>query len=351
MKKIILSCVALLATFFCASTVSAQGVKIYKVGGEVIDIPAAQLDYIEAYDATTTAPAFEGTWKMKQLITTAEVMTANNYNMVTFGDAFPKFEAEDELTFKDGKIIPNLKSNLKNFFIGEATYEIVDEAYVIHPTATTGVAVTLTELKVKGVNRNFDANSKSEDDEAFIGVRLVEDEDADEPGIYYLEVYLFDYKSTSFALEWNDFFMYTDTKPQAAYSDMPIYFSMEKKGATSRKNAPAQTYIVNSESTMTDLKTNNYAIAFLGASWSGPCKISIPIMDSLVATSNQSIGYGTVEESTLTQSLFTNYRIESYPTIILFHGGNEYDRIEGIPVGEKAQRIQNFINNANTLPY
>ena len=42
--------------------------------------------------------------------------------MITFGDAFPAFEAEDEITFKDGKIIPNLKSNLKNFFIGEATY-------------------------------------------------------------------------------------------------------------------------------------------------------------------------------------------------------------------------------------
>lgn len=238
MNKTILSCIAFVAAFFCASTVSAQGVKIYKVGGEVIDIPAAQLDYIEAYDAAAEAAPFEGTWKMKELITTAAVMTERNYGLVTFGDAFPAFDAEDELTFKDGKLIPNLKSNLKNFFIGEATYEIVDEAYVIHPTATTGEAVTLTELKVKGVNRNFDANSKSEDDEAFIGVRLVEDEDADEPGIYYLEVYLFDYKSTTFALEWNDFYMYTDTKPQAAYSDMPIYFSMEKKSSTSRMKTP-----------------------------------------------------------------------------------------------------------------
>jgi len=229
MKKIILSCVALMATFFCASTVSAQGIKIYKQGGEVIDIPAAELDYIEAYDAATAAPSFEGTWKMKELFTTAAYMTEENYGMITFGEAFPAFEAEDEITFKDGKIIPNLKSNLKNFFIGEATYEVIDPAYELHPKSIAGYSVTLTELKVKGVNRNFDANSKSEDDEAYIGVRLVEDEDADEPGIYYLEVYLFDYKSTSFAPEWNDYMMYTDEKPQAAYSGMPIFFSMEKK--------------------------------------------------------------------------------------------------------------------------
>ena len=55
MNKTILSCIAFVAAFFCASTVSAQGVKIYKVGGEVIDIPAAQLDYIEAYDAAAEA--------------------------------------------------------------------------------------------------------------------------------------------------------------------------------------------------------------------------------------------------------------------------------------------------------
>lgn len=236
MKTILRNTVALVAALFCAATVSAQGIKIHKAGGEIIDIPASQLDYIEAYDAQSseTLP-FEGTWKMKELITTAEYMTAENWGMITFGDEFPKFEAEDELTFKDGKIIPNLKSNLKNFFIGEATYEVVDPAYELHPKSIAGYSVILTELKVKGVNRNFDANSKSEDDEAYIGVRLVEDEDADVPGIYYLEVYLFDFKATSFAPEWNEFMMYTDEKPQAAFSGMPVYFSMTKSTPTASR--------------------------------------------------------------------------------------------------------------------
>ena len=146
---------------------------------------------------------------------------------ITYGDAYPEFNADDELTFKDGKIIPNLKSNLKNFFIGEATYEITDPAYELR-TGMFGQATTMALLKVKGVNRNFDANSKSEDDEAYIGVCLTEDEDADEPGVYFLEVFLIDFVPTSFATEMPDY-MYDPQKPVATMSGMYIQFSMDKK--------------------------------------------------------------------------------------------------------------------------
>ena len=195
MKKFILSCVAILATFFCASTVSAQGIKIHKVGGEVIDIPASQLDFIEAYDATASGATYEGVWKMKSLDTDADIMGA------TWGvpddypaGKFPSFNAADELTIANGKIIPNLQSELKNFFIGEATYTEVG-AWMLMGMQK----IELTLLKVKGVNRNFSATSKSENDEAFIGIRVVEDEDADEAGKYLLEVYLIDYVPTDFA--------------------------------------------------------------------------------------------------------------------------------------------------------
>ena len=228
MKKIILSCVALVATFFCAATATAQGVKIYKQGGEVIDIPASELDRIEAYDAPAAAPAFEGTWKMKQLITDRAYMEETWGVMgITYGEAYPEFTADDELTFKDGKIIPNLKSNFKNFFIGEATYEIVDPVYFLR-TGMFGDGITLSLLKVKGVNRNFDANSKSEDDEAYIGVCLKEDEDADITGIFDLEVYLIDFIPTSFATEMGDY-MYNIEKPVSTMSGMYIQFSMDKK--------------------------------------------------------------------------------------------------------------------------
>jgi hypothetical protein len=227
MKTIVRNTVALVAALFCAATVSAQGIKIHKAGGEVIDIAAADLDYIEAYDAAAAAPAFEGTWKMKQLITDRASMVEMWGAMgITYGDAYPEFNAEDVLTFKDGKIIPDLKSNLKNFFIGEATYEIADPAYELR-TGMFGQTTTMALLKVKGVNRYFDANNKSADDEAYIGVCLTEDEDADEPGVYFLEVFLIDFVPTSFATEMPDS-MYEPQKPVATMTGMYIQFSMNK---------------------------------------------------------------------------------------------------------------------------
>ena len=146
--------------------------------------------------------------------------------MITFGDAFPAFEAEDEITFKDGKIIPNLKSNLKNFFIGEATYT---EAGTW--TLKDMQPIDLTLLKVKGVNRDFSANSKSENDEAYIGVRVVEDEDADVAGKYLLEVYLIDYVPTDFSTTAVSYECYVpdETGCCAWMSGTYIQFTMSQK--------------------------------------------------------------------------------------------------------------------------
>ena len=227
MKKIIVSMVAVMATFFCATTVSAQGIKIHKVGGDVIDVPAEELDHIEAYDAATTAPAFEGTWKMKTLNADRAYMEAEGYGMVTYNDTYPSFEADDELTFKDGTLTPNLKSNFKNFFKGVATYEIVGPR-TIHPTNDINSAREVTVLKVKGVNRFFDANSISPDDEALIGVRVVEDEDADEAGVMLLEVYIIDYSPKTLGLEWYDWGYFGEDKPNADGGGVTILFTMSK---------------------------------------------------------------------------------------------------------------------------
>ena len=156
----------------------------------------------------------------------SQKLPANNYGMITFGDAFPAFEAEDEITFKDGKIIPNLKSNLKNFFIGEATYT---EAGTW--TLKDMQPIDLTLLKVKGVNRDFSANSKSENDEAYIGVRVVEDEDADVAVKYLLEVYLIDYVPTDFATTAVSYECYVpdETGCCAWMSGTYIQFTMSQK--------------------------------------------------------------------------------------------------------------------------
>ena len=229
MKKIILSCVALLATFFCASTVSAQGVKIYKQNGEVIDIPASQLDRIEAYDVTETGADYEGVWKMKKLVTDAAYMSETWGGSATYGDAFPAFNANDQLTIGNGKLTPALQSTLKNFFTGEATYEVMPGTYSLH--TGVGAVAELTILKVTGVNRNFDAASTSESNVAYIGLRTIEDEDADEAGVMLLDVYLIDYEATSFATELKEFGMYSPDmagNPYMAYSTgMFINFVMK----------------------------------------------------------------------------------------------------------------------------
>ena len=262
MKKIILSCVAMMAAFFSVSNVSAQGVKIHKVGGEVIDIPAAELDFIEAYDA---ANPFEGVWKMKKLVTDKAYMDNTWGGMATYGDAFPAFNDQDQLTFENGKVIPNLQSTLKNFFTGEATYEVVPGTYSLH--TGVGAVADLTILKVTGVNRNFDAASSSESNVAYIGVRTIEDEDADVSGVMLLDVYLLDYEATGFAPELKEFGMYgpdMDGNPYMAYvTGMYINFVMEKVGEVTP--APAKKFYEKTW-TMSKLVTDK---AYMDNTWGG----------------------------------------------------------------------------------
>ena len=265
MKKIILSCVALVAAFFCASTVSAQGVKIYKQNGEVIDIPASQLDRIEAYDVTETGADYEGVWKMKKLVTDAAYMSETWGGSATYGDAFPAFNANDQLTIGNGKLTPALQSTLKNFFTGEATYEVMPGTYSLH--TGVGAVAELTILKVTGVNRNFDAASTSESNVAYIGLRTIEDEDADEAGVMLLDVYLIDYEATSFATELKEFGMYSPDmagNPYMAYSTgMFINFLMEKVGEVTP--TPAKKFYEKSW-TMSKLVTD---AAYMSETWGG----------------------------------------------------------------------------------
>ena len=265
MKKIILSCVAMMAAFFSVSNVSAQGVKIHKVGGEVIDIPASELDFIEAYDAAESANAFEGVWKMKKLVTDKAAMDATWGGMATYGDAFPAFNADDQLTIGNGQISPSLQSTLKNFFTGEATYEVMPGTYGLH--TGVGAVAELTILKVTGVNRNFDAASTSESNVAYIGVRTIEDEDAEEAGQMLLDVYLIDYEATSFATELKEFGMYgpdMDGNPYMAYvTGMYINFVMEKVGEVTP--APAKKFYEKTW-TMSKLVTDKAA---MDATWGG----------------------------------------------------------------------------------
>ena len=165
-----------------------------------------------------------GTWVMNKLVTDKESMDATWGGMATYGDAYPAFNAEDQLTI-GATLEPAFKSTFKNFFIGEATYEDAGSYAGIRVGLQP---IQLSVLKVTGVNRYFSADEQSENKVAYIGVRNITDEETNET---LLDVYLLDYESHSFAPELLDFGMYLPDGdfPYMAYqTGMYINFTMKK---------------------------------------------------------------------------------------------------------------------------
>lgn len=148
----------------------------------------------------------QGSWVMNQLVTTKEEMEATwglNYA------GFPEFNEEDALTIAGtvqfdeedavtiaGTIQPDLKSVFKDFFTGDAKYEYAG-TYFLH-TGMFGQGADLTVLKLTGVNRFFSETEVSEDNTAYIGVRIIKDENTNAD---LLDIYLIDYESHAWALE------------------------------------------------------------------------------------------------------------------------------------------------------
>ena len=174
----------------------------------------------------TFAKELLGTWVMNSLVTDKEAMDATWGGMATYENGYPAFNAEDELTI-DATLVPSFKSDFKNFFIGEATYE---GAGTFDGIRVGMQKINLSIIKVNGVNRYFSADEKSQDKVAYIGVRNIEDETTHET---LLDVYLLDYESHSFAPELLEFGMYApfseDAPYVAAMTGMYINFTMKKK--------------------------------------------------------------------------------------------------------------------------
>lgn len=315
---------------FGTTTTFAQGVKITKADNTVIDIPASDLKSIEAYDAKTIAP-YEGTWKIKNLTPSLDEINEAYFNSLTKMEYYPELNTEDEITIADGKLIPNLKSRLKNYFIGEATYEEAG-TYSLR-TGMFDATAELTLLKVKGVNRNFDPNSTSEDDEALIGIRMVEDMDADEPDIYFLEIYIIDYKSTSFAPEFVDFYMYADEKPVATNSSQYIVLTMEQAPTVTMHNPRRLSpYHPGDLSDFWIYTQKPYAIVLVGADWCGPYKLLRSSIASLMNDVNSSnLGYVDISlvNDSFSEDFSKYYKIMTLPTVLFMQNGNVYETMVG----------------------
>lgn len=172
-----------------------------------------------------------GTWVMNSLVTTKENFINAWGCTEKDAEGWPTLNAEDTFTFSgDGtgtgyKLTTSLKSELKNYFQPSSDFSIDKEKQFRFGMSASERPV-LQMLLLKNVNRYFSATQTSEDKEALIAVRNIEDEN----GETLLDVYIIDYNSKSFAYPmFDDYGMYEVAKPTAAMSGMQINFTLKKK--------------------------------------------------------------------------------------------------------------------------
>ena len=75
------------------------------------------------------------------------------------------------------------------------------------------------------------------------------------------------------------------------------------------------------------------------ATWCGPCKMLAPVIEELAADDEGKLHVLKLDTDE-NQSLAMNYGIMNIPTVVLFQGGNEVDRLVGVlPKASFAQMI------------
>jgi thioredoxin 1 len=79
------------------------------------------------------------------------------------------------------------------------------------------------------------------------------------------------------------------------------------------------------------------------AAWCGPCRVITPIVEELANAYAGKVKMGKVNVDDHPQ-LAAQYRIMNIPTLLLFNGGQEVDRIVGaVPKQELARRLDKVL--------
>jgi thioredoxin 1 len=82
----------------------------------------------------------------------------------------------------------------------------------------------------------------------------------------------------------------------------------------------------------------------LWAAWCGPCRMIAPIVEEMAGTYAGKMKMGKVNVDDHPQ-IAAQYRIMNIPTLLLFKGGQEVDRIVGVvPKQELARRIDKVLS-------
>ncbi|MBI3320988.1 MAG: thioredoxin [Candidatus Omnitrophica bacterium] len=81
----------------------------------------------------------------------------------------------------------------------------------------------------------------------------------------------------------------------------------------------------------------------LWAAWCGPCRLIAPVVEELAGTYQGKMKMGKLNVDDY-PALAGQYRIMNIPTLLLFKGGKEADRIVGVvPREELTRRIEQVI--------
>jgi thioredoxin 1 len=91
------------------------------------------------------------------------------------------------------------------------------------------------------------------------------------------------------------------------------------------------------------IKSNRIAVVDFWAEWCGPCKVMEPIIKSLSQEMSGSVAFGAVNVDK-NEQLAVRQGIMSIPTMIVYSGGIEVDRIIGSRSAEKLkEEISKYI--------
>ena len=91
------------------------------------------------------------------------------------------------------------------------------------------------------------------------------------------------------------------------------------------------------------IKSATPVLVDLWAAWCGPCRVIAPVVEELAGTYQGKMKMGKLNVDDHPQ-LAGQYRIMNIPTLLLFKGGKEADRIVGVvPKEELTRRIEQVI--------
>lgn len=163
-----------------------------------------------------------GEWKIDTLVTDTTYMRQYWNESYTRMDLMPKYNRSDAMEFdlKAGQLKPGFRSGFKNYFLGKS---VMRKAGSLDLDLGNGETASLQTFLINNTNRDFCEETKSEDNESYIGLRIIEGEEADT-----LDLYVIDHMSKSFLPELVTEGRYAPEKPVAASPGLFLNLTLTK---------------------------------------------------------------------------------------------------------------------------